>query len=125
MVRALTTICLLLLSLVLSAPTAADAQAPAAMLAPAAVPATAPNAAAFVGDWVLAAQGANGPATFALTVKTDAGKVVAEISSEMMPKQAVTDISIVGPALVLRYGFDYQGMAVPVAVTLAPANGKI
>jgi hypothetical protein len=109
------------------APAAAPAQT-AAPAAPAAAPAnaaTAENAAAFLGDWTITAEGANGPATFALSVKAGEGKVTAEISSEMQPLQTITDVTKNDTSLVLRYMFDYQGMAVPVVVTLKPADGKV
>jgi hypothetical protein len=114
-----------LLTPVAIAATSVASQSPAPAPAPIAISATPASAAPFEGDWVLTADGANGPATFALTVKAEAGKVVAEISSAAMPKQVVTDISTVGPALLLRYAFDYQGMAIPVSLTLTPADGKI
>ena len=73
---------------------AAAAQAPAA--------ATPENAAAFVGDWTLSTNGSNGPATTALSIKVEAGKVKAEISSDTQGRIAVADITKAGPALVLR-----------------------
>ena len=89
------------------------------------VPATPDNAAAFLGNWTLNGTGANGPASFALTVKTEGGKVLAEITGPQMPRQAIADISKAAAALVLAFNFDYQGQPVPVALTLTPADGKI
>ena len=89
------------------------------------VPATPDNAAAFLGNWTLNGTGANGPASFALTVKTEGGKVLAEITGPQMPRQAIADISKTATALVLAFNFDYQGNPVPVALTLTPADGKI
>jgi hypothetical protein len=97
----------------------------AAQSASPAVPATPDNAAAFLGDWTLNGSGANGPATFALTVKAEAGKVLAEISGPQMPRQAIADISKTSTALLLAFNFDYQGNPIPVALTLTPADGKI
>ncbi len=99
---------------------AAQGQAPATPAA-----ATPEAAAAFLGDWTITAEGANGPATFALSVKVDNGKVGAEISSDMQPLQAITDITTSGTSLVLKYMFDYQGTPVPVVVTLKPADDKV
>lgn len=101
------------------------AQAAVTVAAPAVVPATPENAAAFIGDWTLAANGPNGPSSFALTVKNAEGKVVGEISAEMMPRQVIEDISKSDAALRLYFTFDYQGTPVPVVVTLTPADGKI
>jgi hypothetical protein len=89
------------------------------------VPATPDNAAAFLGNWTLNGTGPNGPSTFALTVKAEGGKVLAEISGPQMPRQAIADISKTATALVLAFNFDYQGNPVPVALTLTPADGKI
>ncbi len=61
----------------------------------------------------------------ALSVKTDAGKVAGEISSEMMPKATISDIAKAGANLILRYNFDYQGNPVPVVITLTPTADKV
>ena len=105
---------------------AVPAASPSAAQTPAApVAATPENAAAFIGDWTLSAEGANGPATFALSVKNDAGKVAGEISSEMQAKTPITDVWKGANNLILKYNFDYQGMAVPVVITLTPSGDKI
>ena len=110
----------------LSAQTSPAAQAPPPAAAPAAPAAGTPeNAAAFLGDWTIAAQGPNGPSTFELSIKTDAGKVAAEIASDQMAKQAIATILKTATGLVLKYGFDYQGMAIPAVVTLTPAGDKV
>jgi hypothetical protein len=98
--------------------------------APAATPAapnaaTPENAAPFLGDWTITAEGPNGPAVFALSVKSNEGKVTADISSDQQPLQTITDVTRSESSLVLRYMFDYQGMAVPVVVTLKPANDTV
>jgi hypothetical protein len=115
------------LALVAPGITTARAQTPApAAPAAASVPiaATPENAAFFLGDWTLTAEGVNGPATFAVSVKADEGKVTADISSETQPRQAITDVSKNDTSLILRYTFDYQGMAVPVVVSMKPAEDK-
>src|SRR5207249_10981037 len=76
-----------------------------------------------LGDWTLALQGPNGPGTFDLTVKVEKDKVVGEIKSEQMPLQSITDVTKADKTLVLRYSFDYQGNAVPAAVSLIPGEG--
>jgi len=116
------TISFLFAAAVVSLQTARPA-AQAAAATPA--PATPESAAAFMGDWTITAEGANGPATFALAVKNTDGKVGAEISSEMQPLQAITDVTMSGTNLVLKYLFDYQGTPVPVVVTLKPADDKV
>ena len=83
------------------------------------------DAAGFLGNWTLNGTGANGPASFALTVKAEGGKVLAEISGPVMPRVPITEISKATTALVLAFNFDYQGQPIPVALTLTPADGKI
>ena len=86
--------------------------------------ATAAEAARFVGDWILAMQGPNGPGTFNLSVKVEQEKVAGEISSDMLPKQAITDVTVDKESLVLSYTFDYQGNPVDAAVTLTPGTDE-
>ena len=88
--------------------------------------ATAIDAAPFLGDWTLALQGPNGPGNFDLSVKVEKDKVVGEIGSEQLPKQAITDISKADKKLLLRYSFMYEGNPVDTLVTLTPADdGKV
>jgi hypothetical protein len=77
---------------------------------------TASDATPFLGDWTLAMDGPNGSATFALSVKVEKDQVVGELSSDTQPRQPIMDVSKRGTSLVL----DYQGMAVPVIITLTP-----
>jgi hypothetical protein len=117
-----------LFTLVLSSGAAAPAHAQAS--APAATPAvpalvTPAQAAAFLGDWTIAAEGAQGPVAVALTLKTDEDKVVGELTSEAMGRQTVTDITRTSDGLLLSYSFDYQGMPVPVALTLSASAGAV
>jgi hypothetical protein len=88
--------------------------------------ATPAEAGPFVGQWTLAMQGPNGPATFDLAVKVENEKVVGEIASEQMAKQAISDVTAGKESLVLSYSFDYQGNAVDAVVSLGPAkDGKV
>lgn len=88
--------------------------------------ATAAQAAPFVGDWTLSLQGPDGPATFAVSVKSEKEKVTGEIASEKMPKQEITDVSVEEKSLILRYSFNYEGNPVPTMVALTPAEeGKM
>ncbi len=95
---------------------------PAAGAVQSAVQVTAADAAPFVGEWTLAMQGPNGPATLDLAVKVENDKVVGEIKSAELPAQAITDVTKIDKSLVLRYSFDYQGNAVPTVVSLMPAD---
>ena len=87
--------------------------------------ATPADAAPFVGDWTLTMQGPNGPGTFNVSVKVEGEKVLAEIASDMLPKQPITNVSIADKTLVLGYAFNYEGNAVDAVVSLTPAaEGK-
>src|SRR5262245_39869836 len=88
-------------------------------------PATPADAAPFVGDWTLTMQGPNGPGTFALSVSVEKEKVVGEISSEQLPKQPITSITMADKTLVLGYSFTWEGNPVESVVSLTPAaEGK-
>ena len=89
------------------------------------VAATPENAASFVGDWTLSLEGGQGPAQFGLTVKLDAGKVTGSIAMGGQGGQPITDVSLNGKTLVLKYSIDYQGNAVDVVVSLTPNGDKV
>ena len=110
---------------VAAAPMSSVSQAAPAQAAPAAGQVSAAEAAPFLGDWTLSMEGQNGPLPMNLTVKVDKDKVVGEISSEMQPLQAITDVKKTDKGLVLSYSFDYQGSPVPVVLMLTPAGDKM
>lgn len=111
-----------LVAVVVAMPYAAGADA-VGRAAQAAGQVTAADAAPFVGDWTLALQGPNGPGTFELSVKVEKEKVSGEISSELLPKQAIREISFVNKSLILSYAFTWEGSPVESAVSLTPADG--
>ena len=88
-------------------------------------PVTPQQAAPFIGDWTLALQGPNGPGPFAVSWKVEKEKVVGEVSSDQLPKQPVTSISMADKSLVIGYSFNWEGNAVEAVITLTPgAEGK-
>ena len=91
---------------------------------PASVPATPDNAAVFLGDWTINANGSYGPIAMAVTVKTADGKVVAELTDQN-GKHAISDVTKSGTSLVLGYAFDYQGQAIDAVVTLTPNDKTV
>jgi hypothetical protein len=106
----------------------ASAALVATLLAPATAraQATAADAAPFLGDWTLALQGPNGPATFNLSVKVETDKVVGEIGSEAMPTQKITSSSKTDKSLVLNYSFPWEGNAIEAVISLTPGtDGKV
>ena len=89
-------------------------------------PATPADASPFIGDWTLTLQGPNGPGTFDLSVSVEKEKVIGEIANEMVPKQAITDITKAGKSLKLGYSFTWEGNPVPAVVSLTPGDdGKV
>jgi hypothetical protein len=88
----------------------------------AAKPATAADIAPFVGEWSLALQGPNGPGAFELSVRTEADKPRADITSEAIPKQSITDFTIAEKSLAMSYSFTWEGNPVSAVVSLTPAQ---
>jgi hypothetical protein len=85
-------------------------------------PASAADAAPFVGDWTLTLQGPDRSATFDLSVKVEGEKVLGEIASETLPKQPITNVTIADKSLVLGYSFQWEGNPVATVVSLTPAD---
>jgi hypothetical protein len=75
----------------------------------------------FLGDWALTLSGPNGPATMALSIKTEKDKPAGELSSEAMPKQAISDFSMADKTLVMNYSFTWEGNPVSAVISLTPA----
>jgi hypothetical protein len=96
-------------------PATVAAQTPAA-----AASVTPAQLAPFLGEWTLDMQGPNGPAAFTLTVKSENDKPAADIASEQMPKQAISDFSISDKSLTLGYSFTYEGNPVSAVIYLTP-----
>ena len=78
------------------------------------------QAAPFVGNWLVSlAMGANN-FSVAVTVTADAGKVAATVSSDTQQTSNVTDISLAGKSLVLKYVTSMQGAPMSNVMTLTP-----
>jgi hypothetical protein len=91
--------------------------------APAPLPTS--EAAKFMGAWVITLESPQGPFSMTLTVSDNAGNAAAELTSDIMPAQKVTDISKSGDDLVLKYQGDFQGQAFAAKITLTPADDKL
>jgi hypothetical protein len=86
--------------------------------------ATAAEAAPFLGDWVLALEGANGPGSFDVTLKVENDKVTGQIQSAQMPLTPFTSIATnAGKGLSMSFSFPYEGMTVDAVASLVPAEG--
>lgn len=87
--------------------------------------ATPADGAPFVGEWTLTLQGPNGPGTFGLLLKVEKDKLLGELTSEALPKQAITDITKSDKGLLLSYSFTWEGNPVNAVISLTPeAEGK-
>ena len=110
----------------LAAPMAAFAQQPpAAATAPAETPATPADVASLVGDWTIAMETPMGPASTLLTLRVDGTKVVADVSSEMIPKTTIDTVVKSGSTIIVRYSIDVQGQTAPIVLTLTPKGDTL
>jgi len=105
---------------VVSAPAVVSAQA-----TPANTPATAADAAPFLGDWTLTMQGPDRAAAFDLTIKVEGEKVVGEVSAAEMAKEFVPEAWMAEKTLKMRYTFNYQGNPIEGVISLTPAADKV
>jgi hypothetical protein len=111
----------LLATVILAASTALTPAAPvAAQAQTAAASVTAAQLAPFLGEWTLDMQGPNGPGAFTLTVKSENDKPAAEIASDQMPKQPISDFSMSDKSLALGYSFQWEGNPVSAVIYLTP-----
>ena len=103
--------------LVLLVPSAASSQATV----------SAADAAPFLGEWVLALEGANGPGKFNLSLRVENDTVTGDIGSEQLATQKFTTITKnAGKGLSLAFAFPYEGMTVDAIVSLVPGTeGKM
>jgi hypothetical protein len=99
-----------LAALLLVAPMVASAQKLAAA-----------DAGEFMGEWSLKLDSPQGTFEQMVTVKEDAGQVVAEITSAIQPEtQKVTDVTKAAGNLVLKFTGNFQGNPFDAVVTLTP-----
>jgi hypothetical protein len=99
------------------------AAASARAQAPAPLPTA--EAAKFMGAWLITLDSPQGPFAMTLTVSDNGGNTAAELTSDIMPAQKVTDISKAGNDLVLKYQGDFQGQAFSAKITLTPTDDKL
>jgi hypothetical protein len=88
-------------------------------------PVASADAAKFMGAWVITLDSPQGSFNMTLTLSDKEGKAVGELTSEIAPPQAVTDITKSGDDLVLKYEGNYQGQAFAAKITLTPNAEKL
>src|SRR5262245_41951541 len=77
------------------------------------------DAANFIGKWSIAMETPQGNFGLNLNLSDKGGKLVGEVSADVLPTQEITDISKAGEDLVLRYASDFQGQSFNVKITLS------
>ena len=78
------------------------------------------QAAPFVANWLLTLSAGANDFSLAVAVTANAGKVAATVSSDTQPAVEVSDISMSGKSLVLKYVTNMQGTPLSTAITLTP-----
>ena len=95
----------------------------AVMLAPAI--ASAQDAKAFLGDWVLTVEGRRGPQERPLTIKETDGKLSAVLGGGRGGDVTITDVTVKGGEAILKWTQDMQGTAAPIVMTLTLKDGTL
>ena len=95
----------------------------AVMLAPAI--ASAQDAKAFLGDWVLTVEGRRGPQERPLTIKETDGKLSAVLGGGRGGDVTITDVTVKGSDATLKWSQDMQGNTIPVVMTLTLKDGTL
>jgi hypothetical protein len=80
---------------------------------------TAADLGSFMGTWSLVVDSPQGPFEQELVFKEEAGKVMAEMNSQL-GNQKITDVSKDGGNVVLKFAGDFQGQPFDAAITLTP-----
>jgi hypothetical protein len=83
------------------------------------------KAKAFIGEWVLTLEGRRGPQERPLSIKDAGGKVAAELGGGRGGPVTITDITMPGSDLVLKWNQTTQQGEVPVVMTLTLKDGAL
>jgi hypothetical protein len=83
------------------------------------------QAQSYLGTWAISFQSPQGEFVMDLKLTDASGKVAAIVSNDMMGTQEITDVSLSGANLVMRYEIDAQGQIAPVALTLVPQGDMV
>lgn len=95
----------------------------AVLLAPAM--ASAQDAKAFLGDWVLTIEGRRGPQERPLTIKDTGGKLSAELGGGRGGPVTITDVTVKGAEAILKWNQETQQGAIDVVMTLTLKDGAL
>ncbi|MEW6322806.1 MAG: hypothetical protein AB1635_17180 [Acidobacteriota bacterium] len=79
----------------------------------------------FIGEWVLTVEGRRGPQERSLSITDKGGKVAAELGGGRGGPIAITDISMAGADLVLKWNQDTPQGTIDFAMTLTLKDGGL
>jgi hypothetical protein len=102
----------------LALPTFSSAQAKASTLDTA-------TAKAFIGEWVLTIEGRRGPQERPLSITDVGGKVAADLAGGRGGPVSITDISMAGADLVLKWSQQSPQGEIPLVMTLTLKDGGL
>ena len=83
------------------------------------------KAKAFIGDWTLTIEGRRGPQERPLSIKDEGGKVAAELGGGRGGPVAISDISMSGADLVMKWSQQGPNGDIPVVMTLTMKDGGL
>jgi hypothetical protein len=83
------------------------------------------QAKAFIGEWVLTIEGRRGPQERPLSITDVGGKVAAELGGGRGGPVTITDISMAGADLVLKWSQQSPQGDIPVVMTLTLKDGAL
>ena len=87
--------------------------------------AVAQDAKAFLGDWVLTVEGRRGPQERPLSIKSEGGKLSAELGGGRGGPVTITDVTVKGNEAILKWNQETQQGAVDVVMTLTLKDGTL
>jgi maltose-binding protein MalE len=79
----------------------------------------------FIGEWVLTIEGRRGPQERPLSITDVGGKVAAELSGGRGGPVSITDITMSGSDLVLKWSQQGPNGEVPIVMTLTMKDGGL
>jgi hypothetical protein len=83
------------------------------------------KAKAFIGEWILTIEGRRGPQERPLSITDVGGKVAAELAGGRAGPVSITDISMTGADLVLKWSQQSPQGEVPIVMTLTQKDGGL
>jgi hypothetical protein len=83
------------------------------------------KAKAFIGEWILTIEGRRGPQERPLSITDVGGKVAAELAGGRGGPVSITDISMAGADLVMKWSQQSPQGEIPIEMTLTLKDGGL